>query len=335
MRSSQVAHLCTACNLGTPLGVPQAVPGGSLHTMWRLQTTQGTYAVKQLNAALMRQTDMDDFYRLTERIAATMAENGIPAVVALSCQGDILQRCEDDVFLVFRWMDGEPLSLIAITPERAHQVGAVLARMHILQAPQVGLIPLQWKPFSDDDWDMLTIHAADMGISWAYQLRAVLPRLIEWSKWYEEAGKLLNRTLVVSHCNLDPMNVIWQDAHAFSIIDWESAGLINPAVELAGTALCWSGFTEGKPVEERFTAFIQGYIQAGGVVQETGHNALRGCIGIWLGWLLFNMSRSLGIAVSNDEERQFAIKQTLQTLAIVRSLAENVDAWAGWVDERL
>jgi Ser/Thr protein kinase RdoA (MazF antagonist) len=311
------------------------MPGGLLHAIWRLHTTRGIYAVKQLNAALMRQPDIYDFYRLTERIAATMAKQGIPAVAALSCQDDFLQRYEDDVFLVSQWMNGEPLPLADITPVHTHQVGAMLARMHALQLPQTELTPLVWKPFSDDDWDMLTIHAADMGVSWAYQVRAVLPRLIEWSRWYEEAGQLLSCTLVVSHCNLDPMNVIWQNAHAFSIIDWESAGLINPTVELVGTALCWSGFTEGKPLKERFAAFIQGYVQAGGIVQETGRTVLRGCIGIWLGWLFFNMSRSLGIAVSNDEERQFAIKQTLQALAIVRSLAENVETWADWVDEWL
>jgi aminoglycoside phosphotransferase (APT) family kinase protein len=332
MRSSQVAHLCTVCDLGTPLGVPQAVPGGFLHNMWRLHTTRGTYAVKQLNPALIRQPDMYDFYRLKERIAAAMAENGIPAVAALPCQGDFLQRCEDDVFLVSCWMNGEPLLLKDITSEHVRQVGVMLARMHVLQLPQTELTPLIWKPFSDDDWDMLTIHAADMGVPWAYQVRAGLPRLIEWSRWYEEAGHVLSATLVVSHCNLDPMDVIWKDAQAFSIVDWEAAGLINPMVELVATALRWSGFPEGKPLEEHFAAFIQGYVQAGGTVQETGRTALHGCIGIWLGWLLFNMSRSLGIAVSNDEERQFAIKQTLQTLTIVRSLAENVETWADWVD---
>jgi Phosphotransferase enzyme family len=163
----------------------------------------------------------------------------------------------------------------------------------------------------------------------------MLPRLIEWGQWYEEASQSLNYTLVVSHRNLDPKNIIWQDDHAFSIIDWESAGLINPVVEVVGTALFWSGLTEGKPVEERFAAFMQGYVQAGGLVHETGRNALRGCLGVWLGWLFFDMSRSLGIAVSSDEERQDSIKQTPRTLAIVRFLAANVETWAEWVDKWL
>jgi Ser/Thr protein kinase RdoA (MazF antagonist) len=280
----------------------------------------------------MHQPAIDDFYRRTERIATAMVENGIPAVAAFSCQGDFLQRYEDEVFLVSQWARGEPLLVAAITPEHARQVGVILARMHLLQLPQTELPPLLWKPFSDDDWDMLTIHAADLGISWAYQVRAVLPRLIEWSRWYEEAGHVLSSTLVVSHCNLDPMNVLWQDTHTFSIVDWESAGLINPMVELTGTALRWSGLTEGKPSKERFAACMQGYVQAGGSVQGTGRTVLGGCVGIWLGWLLFNMSRSLGIAVSNDEERQVAIQQTLQTLAIVRSLPANLETWATWFD---
>jgi Ser/Thr protein kinase RdoA (MazF antagonist) len=335
MKSAQIAYLCTACDLGVPLGTPRAVPGGSLHETWRLDTTQGTYAVKQLNPALLGQPGMTDLYQQTERIAAKIAAHGLPAVTAIDRQGEVLQRYEDDVFLVSRWMDGEALLPDDITLERLQQVGAMLARLHALPLPQAELPPLNWKPFSDDDWDMLTIHAADLGVPWAYQVRAMMPRLVEWGKWYEEASEHLNYTLVVSHRNLDPENVLWRGEDGFSIVDWESAGLINPVVDLVETALIWSGLTTGAPSAERFAALMQGYVQAGGMVQETGRNALRGCLGIWLGWLLFTMYRSLGIAVASDEERQHAIKQTPHVLAIVRMLAGHLELWAEWVDKWL
>jgi Ser/Thr protein kinase RdoA (MazF antagonist) len=335
MKSAQVTYLCTACDLGVPLGTPLAVPGGSLHKIWRLDTTQGTYAVKQLNPALLGQPGMTDLYQQTERIAARIAAHGLPAVPAIERQGEFLQRYDDDLFLVSHWTDGETLLLDDITPEQLQRVGAMLARLHALPLPQAELSPLIWKPFSDDDWDMLTIHAADLGVPWAYQVRAMMSRLIEWGKWYEQASEHLNYTLVVSHRNLDPENVLWRGEDAFSIVDWESAGLINPAVDLVGTALVWSGLTAGSSVEERFAAFMQGYVQAGGSVQETGRNALRGCLGIWLGWLLFTMYRSLGIAVASEEERQDAIKQTPRVLAIVRGLAGNIELWSDWVEKWL
>lgn len=124
MKTLLAERLCAACNLGTLLSEPQAVTGGLLHQMWRLSTTQGVFAVKQLNPAIMRKPDIQDAYRLTEQIAADFAAQGIPAVAALTCNEDRLQHIDDHMFIVYTWIEGEVFAGDAATPEQARLMEA-------------------------------------------------------------------------------------------------------------------------------------------------------------------------------------------------------------------
>ncbi len=197
--------------------------------------------MKQLNPAILCTPHIHEGYRETEQIAAAMATAGIPAVAALEGKGGRVQQIDDITVMVYKWIAGEILSSGPVESSRAHQIGAIVGQMHALHL-QFSTLPLpEWKHFLDDDWDMLTFHAADGGIPWAYQVRVALPKLSTWSRLYENAGHRLNCTLVVSHRDLDQKNVIWQAADTPMLIDWEAAGLINPTMELAGVALSWSG----------------------------------------------------------------------------------------------
>jgi hypothetical protein len=49
MTSQQLEEVCLRFRLGMPIGEPQSVTGGRLHRLWRVHTSTGTYAVKQLN----------------------------------------------------------------------------------------------------------------------------------------------------------------------------------------------------------------------------------------------------------------------------------------------
>jgi hypothetical protein len=57
-------------------------------------------------------------------------------------------------------------------------------------------------------------------------------------------------------------------------------------------------------------------------------------MGIWLGWLLFNMRRSLGESVVSEEERKLGIQETTNTLATLRTMAVHAEEWAARVDAR-
>ncbi len=333
MKTLLAERLCAACDLGTLLTEPQAVTGGLLHRMWRLSTTKGIFAIKQLNPAIMCRPGILDAYRLTEQIAADFAAQGIPAVAALTCHGDRLQHIDDHLFIVYTWIEGEVCFGDAATPEQARLMGSILAQIHALRLHYPEFPPLAWMHFHDDDWDILTFQAADMGLPWANPIRAVLPRLLTWSRWYEQAGDVLSQTLVISHRDLDQRNVIWQDARTPRLVDWEAAGLINPTMELVGLALHWSGQMLGEPQEDIFASVMEGYTGSGGSVGDPGIVALHGFMGTWLGWLLFNMRRSLGESVANEEERQLGMHETTSTLRLLLAAVARIEAWATWVDK--
>ena len=334
MNRVQAARLCATCNLGDLLMEPRAVVGGLLHRMWRLTTTRGSFAIKQLNPAIMRKPGIQYEYRVSEAIAQAMAEQGIPAIAALNSTNGPLQEIDDMFLMVYPWIEGETLSSAPVEPDRASQIGAILARMHALALHLPEVAPLEWKHFHSDDWDILTFQASELGLPWAYSVRAALPMLLQWTQRYQDAGEKLMQRLVVSQRDLDQKNVIWHTPTAPKIIDWEAAGLINPTMELVSVALSWSGLATGVPGKDVFMTLINAYIQAGGTLQNTSMDALHGLLGTWLGWLLFNMRRSLGESISSEDERQLGIRETVNTLAILRSLATHTEEWATWLDEQ-
>ena len=314
---------------------PQSIQGGLLHRVWRLQTSLGVYAVKQLNPAIMRKTDIRDAYRLTERIAAVMAARGVPAAFALNAmrEGGTVQEIDDATFIVYNWVDGETLSIKAVPSERTRLIGEIMARMHSVPQKFPELTPPNEASFSEDEWDMLTFQAADRDIPWAQQVRNVLPLLNEWGRLYAEANMVLSQTFVVSHRDLDQKNVLWRDAASPVLIDWEAAGLTNPTMDVVGAALSWSGQHVQPPQESSFNALLEGYLSADGVLSDPGIVAMHGVLGNWLGWLLFNMHRSLGELVNTEDERLLGIRETITTLSTLRALAANSEKWAHWIDQ--
>ncbi len=338
MNTEQVARLCTNFALGLPVQEPQAVHGGLLHRMWHLRTTRGSFAVKQLNAVIMRKVGIRESYRLSERIAEAMVARDVPATLALKGNGEggTVQEIGDATFIVYPWVDGETLSIKAVGPKRTRMIGTILARMHSLLREQPHLFPEleppEWEPFSPDEWDMLTFQAADRDIPWTPQVRHALPLLNEWSRLEAEASTLLRRTSVISHRDLDQKNVLWRDASSPVVIDWEAAGLVNPTMDVVGAALSWSGQSVQPPQEESFHALLEGYVATGGEIRDSGLVAMHGVIGNWLGWLLFNIHRSLGESVTSEEERLLGVRETTSTLSTLRALASNAEKWAVWID---
>lgn len=332
MQTFHIARLCTVYGLGDPVCEPETVSGGALHRMWRLTTIRGVYALKELNPTIMRKPHIYEAYRLTERIAAALATHDIPAITALAPNGDPLQTIKDTTFLVYPWVDGVIYGPDSVAPERARHIGTILGRIHTLQLQFAELDAPEWEPLPEEDWDVLTFHAADMKISWAYPVRALLPQLLAWSKQEAEAGHVLSKTMVVSHRDLDQKSVIWHNERTPYLIDWEAAGLINPTVELVRAALSWSGLHVGLPQEETFTAVMEGYVQAGGTIHNTGIDALHGVMGHYLGWLLFSMRRSTGESITSEEERQLGIEETAKTLPVLRNLEKHAETWASWID---
>jgi fructosamine-3-kinase len=108
--------------LGTPLGPLVRVHGGHANRMYRLDTDQGSFAVKELNLLDRRWS-----YRAGDvfRFERTVFAAGIPVPEPISASPDTL---------VHRWVEGEQVPEDPVSPAYAFEIGEILARIHALDA---------------------------------------------------------------------------------------------------------------------------------------------------------------------------------------------------------
>jgi thiamine kinase-like enzyme len=337
MNVRQIAALCAAFGLGWPVTAPVVVPGGRLHQVWRLDTSTGRYAVKRLNPALLATQGARARVIATERIAATLATAGIPAIAALAGPDGPLCEVPDATVLVYPWVDGATLAPSAAEPDRAAIIGWQLARIHGLDLRSDAMSALAWdaERLREDSWVLLARRAMAADLAWGRPLHELRQALAIWQARARPALTDLHHHQVVSHRDLDQRNVLWRDAHTPALLDWEAAGPTHPTVELADVALNWSGITTGLPDPTTFAAVVAGYRDAGGAQHAESRDVLYVVLYQWLTWLHFNARRALGELGADSEARHLAEREVTTTLGAVRALGAHVDRWASWLDAGL
>jgi thiamine kinase-like enzyme len=350
MHERQAAALCARYGLGAPTAPLVAVPGGRLHRVWKLATTTGVYAVKQLNPARPGYATAargGGPWTATELAAAALAEVGIPAVVARWGPDGPVSAVDDACVLVYPWISGTTLGPESVAPARARQIGALLGRIHAARLDPAALVArlparadgaawntsgfaLPWEVSAqrDDGWVLLARRGIAAGQPWGEPLRALRQRLALWGARARQALPDLYRTQVFSHRDMNQHNILWRTPTAPRVIDWEYAGMVHPTVDLADTALNWAGITLGPPDVDAFAAVLAGYRDAGGAIQADGRDALYVTLWSWLDWVRYMAPRSLGDGATTDEERAIGTSETLKTLGAVRTLGEQLDLWA-------
>lgn len=69
------------------IGEPVCLSGGFMHKMYKINTQQGTFALKLLNSFVMQRENAMDNYAKAERIELLLEQKGIPILPALSLGG--------------------------------------------------------------------------------------------------------------------------------------------------------------------------------------------------------------------------------------------------------
>ena len=141
--------------LGTPLRPMTRVRGKSSNRMYRLDTEQGSFAVKELDLDRDWTFRHDDVFRF-ERAAFAA---GIPMPEPISADADVL---------VHRWVEGDQVPEEPASPAFAFELGEVVARIHALD--------VTWshatveRATAPRDWPELATRAAATGQPWADEL---------------------------------------------------------------------------------------------------------------------------------------------------------------------
>ncbi|HEH5924806.1 TPA: phosphotransferase [Legionella pneumophila] len=328
MNKNQISKICETFNLGIALHDPVPVSGGLIHRMWRIDTNHGSFAIKELDPAIMQRSGIHNIYIQSEKIAATLKKEGIPVATAITKNNTPLYETDGITVMVYPWVEGKTLTLDQVTTKHANKIGTVVAAIHAANIKLFDLPIPEVHSISVEHWHNLVEKALNNKLAWADVANTNLPDLIIWSDLYQKAQQRLNKHLIISHTDMDPKNVIWHDEVSPVLIDWEGAGLANPTAEIMNVAIGWSGETELLFRENIFSAIIEGYCNAGGyIIKDDMPDAFYRLIGGYLAWLEFNMTRSLDSSEYKVDVQNRGIRETLITIKKLNFLSRNIDTF--------
>jgi aminoglycoside phosphotransferase (APT) family kinase protein len=262
-------------HLGTPVGPMTRVEGKGFNRLYRLDTDEGSFAVKELNHDRIWAYRHDMVFRFEQAACAA----GIPMPEPISASADAL---------VHRWVDGEPVPEEPVPVAFAFEIGAILARIHALD--------VEWSAAPTDDatprdWAELAERSVATGQPWADELASHVDTLLAIAHFVDSCER--PGPVVLTHKDVHPWNLLARDGRPV-VLDWELSGMLDLASELGSTALSLSkgaGFDDIDPAV--FGAVLDGYVEGGGALPSSGPSWFVFMISGWLGFTRWNIVRCL------------------------------------------
>jgi hypothetical protein len=276
------------------------VAGGFLNRMWRLDATDGSFAVKELNLGRDWPCDFDAVFAL--ELAALAAGVAMPEPLADPLSGRPVVAFEEPrtSVVVHRWVEGVPVPADPVADVFAFAVGREISRVHRLDVswPEAaGRVPMP----DERAWRGLAAQASRAAMPWAGRLAdgavdlARIGKLVE--AWHDRASDVR-----VSHRDVGWKNLLDQSGRPI-LVDWEGAGPVAVSSELghAGVGLAAGGAIADFDAEV-FAAFVAGYAAGGGVLPSPGPHWLSMLFSNWTHFVRWNILRCLTNAVGTEPE---------------------------------
>jgi aminoglycoside phosphotransferase (APT) family kinase protein len=273
-------------HLGTPIGPMTRVHGGFANRVYRVDTDQGSFAVKELNTVDRRWTyPVDEVFEF-ERAAFAA---GVPMPEPISASRDTL---------VHRWVEGEKVPEAPVSASFAFEIGQILARVHDLD---VGWTALSFDEPTPDDWPELAERAAATRQPWADDLASHVQTLLAIADFVSTCER--PGPLVVTHKDIHPWNLLAREGRPV-VLDWELSGTLDLAGELGSTALSLSKGPGLEHIDAAiFRSVLDGYVAGGGALPPPGPSWFVFMIGGWLGFTRWNVVRCLaGVEATTGPE---------------------------------
>ena len=232
------------------------VARGKQGLVWRLDTTDGSWAVK----VPFDRSDEDEVRASTLFHEAAYAA-GVPTpLVRRTTEGSVFATMDDGQARVYEWVDlraPDPCLDPAV-------VGGVVAAIHQVAGVDGGEAdPWYVDPVGADRWDQLVEQLRTAGAPFAGRLAELRDELVALESWIEPP-----ETLRMCHCDLWADNVLPTVDGGVCVIDWENSGPADPSQEL-GCVL----FEFARADPGRARALASAYREAGGpgTVSRRGH----------------------------------------------------------------
>lgn len=309
MINVSIEKLCEKLDIGVLCSLPEQIFGGLLHTMYKVETEKGKYAIKALNPNIMKRDEALRNFIFSERVANIALNNNIPAVPAIR-KDDCLHFIDDSYFMVFPWVDAKSILPEEATTFHCMKIGKILAKIHSIDFSEVAESEFNTPELNVTNWDSYCGYDTE----WAKELEKIKNYLYEWEKQANYTAEKVFSNQVVSHRDMDCKNVLWNKENEPIVIDWEAAGFINPLQELVEVALAWAGIESDSFNLENFKAIINSYVESEGMIEADVSAVLSFGYTGKLEWLEYNLKRAVGIEAQDKAEIELGIKEVLKTI---------------------
>ena len=294
----------------------EPVSGGLMHRMYKVTTDKGAYAVKHLNAEIMKRPGVFENYARAEKIEAILEQNDIPMVPALVLGGKKMQSIEGNYFYVFRWQSGKITDWNHISGEQCYKAGNILGKIH-------GIEPKNMEPeapeISQINWQVYVQKAKEQNSLIAALLEEKQELFLYAERELNKARAALPAMRCLSNEDMDPKNIMWENGSPW-VIDLECLDYGNPMAHAMVLALQWAGTVTESLDTDKLAAFFDGYLEA----YDNGFRGYSELVGVaynWVDWLEYNIQRALGNCV-DEAERNLGISEVRNTIHRIEYLRE-------------
>lgn len=318
-----LVKLMRVCGLGEIIADVETVSGGFIHRMYKVTTNSGIYAVKHLNAEIMKRPDAQENYARAEKIERMIEKSDVPIVPAMVMRGRKMQEIDGSFFYVFRWQNGQITDWNHISKEECYKAGNILGRIHAIEPRN---IEAQMPEMSNIDWHSYLLKAKEEGSVISSILEENEELLIYAEKELNRARASLPAMVCLSNEDMDPKNIMWDNGMPW-VIDLECLDYGNPISHAMQLALQWSGIVTCEMNVDRMIAFFDGYLEAYDNCFR-GYSDVVGVAYTWVEWLEYNIQRALGNCV-DEAERELGISEvrnTINRIAYIHQMEPQIKA---------
>jgi hypothetical protein len=308
-----------------------------VHRLWKLVTSRGVYAVKDLRNPPGGDQWIDDYLKAWPLERACHEHGGVAmAAPLLTTDGAVLAVVPDNadgerVVRIHTWADGQNPPWTASHARLAAAIGATLARIHAVgstivrdegQATSASAVP------ATDRWYRAIDDARDE--PWAVELRATLPSILLAEELVAAAASDPG-PVVMCHRDINPKNVLVGQGEPV-VLDWDAAGPHPARAELACAALTWAGIEAGDPQPDALQSVVRGYRATADLAGGLTPPDIAGWAMPWLRFSEFNVARLLGQRGDLDAKEQAVARQRLDHgIRQLRRFAHHADEWGALV----
>ena len=309
---NRISKLCLKCNLGNIMDSPNKVAGGLMHEMFHVCTDKGEYAIKILNPDIMRRPKA-----LANMVNSEMVSNAlsdiIPLIAAKSFDGENIIEVDGTYFVVFDWLVGKSIFVPDITEYHCEQIGRILGKIHAACIKIESMNP-DCNTREEYSWNRFIVMAKERDSAVLDILQENRDDIIKWDKNAVYGIREISKKQVISHRDLDPKNVMWNNNEPY-IIDWEAAGYVNPYQELIEVLNYWIQNESGQYDRKKFDALMAAYSEISNINDVDWEAVLCSSFDGMLGWLEYNIKRALGIEGTAENDQHEGIQQTIDTIS--------------------